>query len=201
MCSIIHSRSDDKPSPMSNVNILVGTMTGTAQLVAQEIELAFAGPELGIEVIFMDSLDRRVFERPGVFLVCTSTYGQGDVPDNAKAFYADLLACRDPLPDLQYGVFALGDSTHVGTYCFGGKRFDDVLQARGARRIGEVMQHNASGGTLPEDVALEWFPQWLLQVRAALDTEQAGDAITAADAGVSTIDAAGTRRHNRQSRQ
>ena len=51
---------------MLNVNILVGTMTGTAQLVAQEIELAFVGPQLGIDVTFMDALDRRVFERPGV---------------------------------------------------------------------------------------------------------------------------------------
>ncbi len=85
----------DKPSTDVKVNILVGTMTGTAQLVAQEIELAFADRRSGIEVTFMDSLDRRVFERPGVFLICTSTYGQGDVPDNAKAFYADLLACRD----------------------------------------------------------------------------------------------------------
>ena len=166
---------------MLNVNILVGTMTGTAQLVAQEIELAFAGRELGIEVTFMDSLDRQVFERPGLFLVCTSTYGQGDVPDNARAFYADLLACRDSLRGVRYGVFALGDSTHVGTYCFGGKRFDDVLQARGARRIGAVMQHNASGGTLPEDVALEWFPQWLLEVRAILAAERADGAIATAE--------------------
>ena len=165
---------------MLNVHILVGTMTGTAQLVAQEIELAFAGLELLIDVVFMDALDRRVFERPGVFLVCTSTYGQGDVPDNAKAFYADLCACRDSLAHAHYGVFALGDSTHVGTYCFGGKRFDEVLAARGARRIGEVLEHNASGGTLPEDVAIEWFAQWLQQVRTAL---AADPAVAAANAG------------------
>ena len=38
------------------------------------------------------ALDHRVFEQPGIFLICTSTYGQGDVPDNAKALYADLLS-------------------------------------------------------------------------------------------------------------
>jgi len=93
--------------------------------------------------------------------------------------YADLCASRDSLAHVQYGVFALGDSTHVGTYCFGGRRFDEVLAARGARRIGEVMQHNASGGTLPEDVALEWFPEWLSQVRAALDAAEASAAVAA----------------------
>jgi len=166
---------------MLNINILVGTMTGTAQLVAQEIELAYADAQVGIDVIFMDSLDRRVFERPGVFLICTSTYGQGDVPDNAKAFYADLGACRESLAHVHYGVFALGDSTHVGTYCFGGRRFDEALAARGARLIGEVMQHNASGGTLPEDVALEWFPEWLRQVRATLEATDSDAAVAAQD--------------------
>ncbi|MGH8714064.1 MAG: flavodoxin domain-containing protein [Casimicrobiaceae bacterium] len=165
------------------VTILVGTMTGTAQLVAEEIERAYGTASLAIDVTFMDSLDRRVLARPGVFLFCTSTYGQGDVPDNARAFYADLLACRDDLSHVRYGVFALGDSTHVGTYCFGGKRFDEALAARGARRVGEVFEHNASGGTLPEDVALEWFPQWLRQVPAACGAEQAQSALAPADCG------------------
>ena len=67
------------------INILVGTMTGTAHLVAQELELAWDDGETEVATLMMDGLDSSVFSRPGVFLVCTSTYGQGDVPDNARA--------------------------------------------------------------------------------------------------------------------
>ncbi len=148
------------------ISILVGSMTGTARMVAQELELAFADDDVAIEVVLMDGLDHRIFAQPGVFLICTSTYGQGDVPDNAKALYADLLARRPDLSSVRYGVFALGDRTHVGTFCFGGKRFDEALSALGARRCGSILEHDASGGTLPEDVALEWFPGWLDTVRA-----------------------------------
>ncbi|HEY2862490.1 MAG TPA: flavodoxin domain-containing protein [Casimicrobiaceae bacterium] len=168
---------------MLNITVLVGTMTGTAQLVAQEIELAYAGPETHIDVTFMDGLDRRVFDRSGVFLICTSTYGQGDVPDNAKAFYADLVTCRDDLTHVRYGVFALGDSTHVGTFCFGGRRFDAALAARGAQRIGDVLEHNASGGTLPEEVALEWFPEWLRLARAAMGPAAPAGTMSVAQSG------------------
>jgi len=91
------------------------------------------------------------------------------VPDNAKALYADLLTSRPDLSHLRYGVFALGDSTHVGTFCFGGKRFDEALSGLGATRCGAVFEHNASGGTLPEDVALEWFPGWIAELRKLLD--------------------------------
>jgi MioC protein len=143
------------------LHILVGTMTGTAQLVAQEIELAFGGDDVIIETTLMDNLDAGVFARPGVFLICTSTYGHGDVPDNAKALYASLLARKLDLSGVRYGVFALGDRTHVGTFCDGGRHFDEALAAAGAQRIGDVARHDASGGTLAEDVAVEWFPQWL----------------------------------------
>ncbi|MEO8738742.1 MAG: flavodoxin domain-containing protein [Casimicrobiaceae bacterium] len=155
------------------IHILVGTMTGTAQLVAQELELAFADDDLAIDITLMDGLDHRVFERPGVFLICTSTYGHGDVPDNAKALYADLTARRPDLAHVRYGVFALGDRTHVGTFCFGGKHFDETLKALGARRCGAVAQHDASGGTLAEDAVMEWFPGWIAALRASVALEHA----------------------------
>ena len=96
-----------------NITILVGTMTGTAQLVAQELELAWDDGETKVETLVMDGLDCKVFERPGVFLICTSTYGQGDVPDNAKALYADLQEKRPHLAHVRYGVFGLGDRKSV----------------------------------------------------------------------------------------
>jgi MioC protein len=149
-----------------DIQILVGTMTGTAQLVAQELELAFGDGEVAIHTTLMDGLDCRIFDLPGIFLICTSTYGHGDVPDNAKALYADLVSRKPDLSHVHYGVFALGDRTHVGTFCFGGKHFDEALSALGAQRIGSVAEHDASGGTLAEDAVLEWFPQWLDSVRS-----------------------------------
>ena len=149
------------------INILVGTMTGTAQLVAQELELAWDDGETKVETLMMDALDSSVFERPGVFLICTSTYGQGDVPDNAKALYADLQAKRPNLSQVRYGVFGLGDRTYAETFNFGGKRFDEILTQLGAKRIGERHMHDASSGILPEETALEWCQAWLAKVREA----------------------------------
>jgi len=150
------------------INILVGTMTGTAQLCAQEMELALDGDELQVVTLLMDKLDPSVFaDRQAVYLVCTSTYGQGDVPDNAKALYEALGAQKPDLAGVRYGVFGLGDRTYAETYNFGGKRFDEMLASLGAERIGERYQHDASGGTLPEEIALEWAQAWIEKVRAA----------------------------------
>src|SRR3954447_16100094 len=151
------------------VHILVGTMTGTAQLCAQEMELALDDGETQVATLMMDQLDSSIFEkersRAGAFLICTSTYGQGDVPDNARALYEDLKAKRPDLSHVLYGVFGLGDRTYAETFNFGGKRFDDLLTELGARRVGERHMHDASSGILPEETALEWCQDWLRKVK------------------------------------
>jgi MioC protein len=150
------------------ITILVGTMTGTAQLCAQEMELALDDGETEVETLMMDGLDSAVFAREGAFLVCTSTYGQGDVPDNARALYEDLKARRPSLAGVRYGVFGLGDRTYAETFNFGGKRFDELLAELGAERIGERHMHDASSGVLPEETALEWCQDWLGKLKNRL---------------------------------
>ncbi len=147
------------------VTILIGTMTGTAQLVAQELELTHADDQTVLEAKVMDGLDETVFAEGGTFLVCTSTYGQGDVPDNARGLFEALQAKRPDLSGVRYGVIALGDRTYADTFCFGGKRFDALLAELGARRIGEAMLHDASSGTMPEEVAMSWAEAWLRLAR------------------------------------
>ena len=146
-----------------DIKILVGTMTGTAEMVAQEVQTALetAGHQAMIKV--MDDLDASVFDGGGTFLICTSTYGQGDVPDNAQALINSLEAERPNLADVTYGVIALGDRTYKDTYCHGGMRFDKLLTELGARRSGEILTHDASSGTLPEEVATQWVVPWVEQ--------------------------------------
>jgi MioC protein len=151
------------------INILVGTMTGTAQMCAQEIELALDGDDVQVATLLMDKLEPSVFDdREAVYLVCTSTYGQGDVPDNAKALYEALCSGKPDLSGVRYGVFGLGDRTYAETYNLGGKRFDDVLRELGAERIGDRLMHDASSGTLPEEIAIEWAEAWVGKVRERL---------------------------------
>jgi len=147
------------------ITILIGTMTGTAQLCAQEMELALGDDETQVEALLMDNLDSTVFEREGAFLVCTSTYGQGDVPDNARALYENLQQKRPDLSKVRYGVFGLGDRTYAETFNYGGKRFDEILTELGARRVGERYKHDASSGVLPEEMAVQWCQEWVSKLQ------------------------------------
>lgn len=156
------------------LKILVGTMTSTADYVAQAIQMDCADLVSDIEVLLMDDLEIGVFDADkaenALYLICSSTYGSGDVPDNARALYESLGAQPQFLGHVRYGVIALGDRTYLQTFCFGGKKFDERLQDLGAQRIGEVWCHDASSGTMPETEGTEWCRQWLgeaLQAMAA----------------------------------
>ncbi len=143
------------------IRILVGTMTGTAEMVAQEIQqtLTAAGHQSTVEM--MDGLKAGVFTSGGVFLICSSTYGAGDVPDNAQAFFGSLESEHPDLANVIYGVIALGDRTYRDTFCRGGLQFDELLSRLGARRAGDVLLHDANEGTLPEEVAAQWVLPWI----------------------------------------
>ena len=145
------------------LKILVGTMTSTAEYVAQAIEMECADQVDAIEVLPMDALDISVFDEDALYLLCTSTYGSGDVPDNARALYESLSQSPKFLGHVRYGVLALGDRTYLQTFCFGGKKFDERLSDLGARRLGEVWCHDASEGTMPENEGAAWCRQWLAQ--------------------------------------
>ena len=154
---------------MSNaITIYVATMTGTAELVAEEIQAALEEEGASVALAPMDDLDADAFAAPGLYVVVSSTYGQGDVPDNGQGLAEALERDRPGLGHVRYGLFALGDMTYARTFCGGGMTFDRILGELGARRIGEPMRHNASSGQLPEDEAADWAREWY---RSALAEE------------------------------
>ena len=139
------------------ITILVGTMSGTAEMVADALLEAIEDAGLTGRILRMEKARVEALSAGGVWLVCTSTYGTGEVPDNAKALYAALGEQRPDLSKVRYGVVALGDSIYPNTFCFGGKRFDELLASFGARRIGERLENDSRSPTYPDDTAREWL--------------------------------------------
>jgi MioC protein len=151
------------------ITILVGTMSGTAEMVADALLEAIEAAGLTGRILRMEKARVEALSAGGVWLVCTSTYGTGEVPDNAKALYAALGQQRPDLSKARYGVVALGDSIYPNTFCFGGKRFDELLAALGARRIGERLENDSRSPTYPDDTAREWLEGWLETLRQSSD--------------------------------
>lgn len=155
------------------ISILVATQSGTATRVADAVRHALCADGHAVEVLPMDDLDADVFRRDGVFLVCTSTYGAGDVPINARFFLTDLRLEQPNLDGTIVGIIGLGDSTFGSTFNNGGARFEDMLKNLNARIVGDRLRHDASGDIDPEEAGVAWARAWIAEV---LDLVGIGDA-------------------------
>lgn len=139
--------------------IFVATMTGLAEMCGEEIEDALGAADIECERHLMDSLDASAFNDYGLIIIVSSTYGHGEIPDNGIALFESIEAGVD-LSGKSYAVFALGDRTYADTFCAAGDRWDAALTAHGAKRAVDLERHDASSGTLAEDVAGEWAAGW-----------------------------------------
>lgn len=148
------------------LRILVGTVTDTAYRAAQAMALQLADRLDAVEVLRMDGLDIGVFDDAAdtLYLICTSTYGAGDLPDNAHGLYESLDTRPRYLGAVRYGLFALGDRAgHPDTFCQAGRLFDGRLQDLGARRIADLQVHDSADDEAPETAAAAWAQRWLDQ--------------------------------------
>lgn len=148
-----------------SVGIFVATMTGLADICGEEIELALTNVGVACQRLLMDDLDSSALDPFSVIVIVSSTYGHGEIPDNGQALFASLEEGRD-LTGKEYVIFALGDRTYSDTFCAAGNSWDRVLCKNGARRLIDLERHDASSGTLAEDVAGEWASGWGAQIFA-----------------------------------
>lgn len=145
---------------MDELRIFVGTVSGNAEMCAEDMRDAVKATGREASVESMADLDADAFGQGGTFLIVCSTHGVGDVPDEALDFFEDLKDRRPDLSGVRFGIFALGDSVY-DTFCLAGSQFDEVLSSLGAKRVGSIGQHDASSGDLAEDVGVAWVRDWL----------------------------------------
>jgi MioC protein len=145
--------------------IFVATMTGLADICGEEVEAALGAAGLSCDRQLMDGLDANCFDPFDLIVIVSSTYGHGEIPDNGQALFESIEAGAD-LSTKAFAVFGLGDRTYADTFCAAGDKWDALLAAAGACRAVPLERHDASSGTLAEDVAGEWAAGWAAEVAA-----------------------------------
>lgn len=144
------------------IEILVGSQMGAAEYVAEQVAetLVQAGYEASLH--FQPDLDQ--LNPTHIWLVITSTYGAGDLPDNIQPFADQLAQDRRDLTTLSYAVITLGDSSY-DTFCQAGRTLSQLLQQQGAKQLLANLEIDVLTADLPEDQALVWLPQFINSIK------------------------------------
>jgi sulfite reductase (NADPH) flavoprotein alpha-component len=122
-------------APAKPLAILYGSQTGTAEGLAKKASKLASKHGFAGKLVCMDKHESVDWSKERHLLVITSTYGDGEPPDNAQGFWGHLKGeGAGHFAHLSYSVLALGD-TNYSAFCQFGVNCDERLAELGANRF------------------------------------------------------------------
>ncbi|MFL2974521.1 MAG: hypothetical protein CND89_05435 [Marine Group II euryarchaeote MED-G38] len=122
-------------SDNSPLLILFGSQSGNSEEIATQAGKAASSHGLLATVKSMDETSISEISNNNRVLICCSTWGDGEQPDNAEDLWEAVNADEDiNLEGVSFSVLALGDSSY-DLFCESGKEWDNWFESKGATRI------------------------------------------------------------------
>lgn len=148
---------------MANIKVLVGSVYGNALDVAEMCVEKMSEKGHSVELYRQADIDDVFNNDTDTVLVCTSTTGQGEIPDSLLKLYCQLQDRFPLMPEVRYGLIALGDSSYE-TFAEAGRLMDSLLQELQLKRVGELLVIDACETMAPCEEAEPWIHQWCDQL-------------------------------------
>ncbi len=139
-----------------DLNILFGSQTGNAAGLAEKTAKMAANYGLNAKVVDMDGFDLASLATMKRVMIITSTWGEGEMPDNADVLWNAISANGPGLNGVHYSVCAIGDSSY-DEFCKAGHDWDGKLGSLGGSEAYPI-----------QECDVDFEPPWKTWVTEAL---------------------------------
>ena len=139
-----------------SINILFGSQTGNAAGLAEKTAKLAANYGLEPNIVDMDGFDPARLATMKRVMIITSTWGEGEMPDNADAMWNAINANGPALGSVHFSVCAIGDTSY-DEFCKAGHDWNDKLAALGGTEAYPI-----------QECDVDFEPPWKIWVEQAL---------------------------------
>ncbi len=171
--SIVQAAAAVSAKSAGKLSIIFASQTGNAKGVAEALEQEAKAEGIAVELFDASDYKGKSLTKETHVIIVASTNGEGEAPDNAIELHEFLQSKKAPkLPNLQYGVIALGDSSYE-FFCQTGKDFDTYLSKLGAKPFIDRIDCDVDY----EAPAAEWRKSALDKVKETLSSGNAAEIV------------------------
>ena len=117
-----------------DLHILYGSQSGNSEGLAEKWQKEGKKYGLNPTVHDMDGFDINSMSGMSRVMIVCSTWGEGEMPDNAEELYEAAVGVGKILTNTHFSICALGD-TGYDLFCESGKDWDKTMEAMGGTRI------------------------------------------------------------------
>ncbi len=139
----------------AKICIITGSTLGGAEYVAEHLEniLQQQGCPTRLEhgAALEDVQDEKLW------LIVTSTHGAGELPDNLRPLFEQIMEHNLDLSSLRFAVVGLGNSDY-DTFCYAVNKVEEILSAQGATLLCPSLRIDVTKVDDHEQYAEEWLP-------------------------------------------
>ncbi|DAC57078.1 MAG TPA: hypothetical protein D7I08_06380 [Candidatus Poseidoniales archaeon] len=139
-----------------SLNILFGSQTGNAAGLAEKTAKLAVDYGLQPNIVDMDGFDPARLATMKRVMIITSTWGEGEMPDNADGMWNAINANGPALGSVHFSVCAIGDTSY-DEYCKAGHDWNNKLAALGGTEAYPI-----------QECDVDFEPPWKLWVEQAL---------------------------------